>query len=133
HNTYISGEYKKVVYNSKTTYLSSAEINSRKTFTYFPKVSMGSNFYITQFLDLNVGFSGAFKSVIEDLSPNLNPSLKNSNFEYDGKIGLTFKFENLKISLDFSKNLINIPFIISGKEIENISMNLGLSYSGFEF
>ncbi|MEO0280848.1 MAG: hypothetical protein ABIN05_00685 [candidate division WOR-3 bacterium] len=133
HNTYISGEYKKVVYHSKTIYFSSAEINSRKTFTYFPKVSIGSNFYITQSLDLNVGFSGSFNNVVEDFSPNLNPSIKNSNFNYDGKIGLTFKFENLKISLDFSKNLINIPFIISGKEIENISMNFGLSYSGFEF
>jgi len=73
------------------------------------------------------------KNIIDDLSPNLNPSIKSSSFDYDGKIGFTFKVENLKISLDFSKNLINIPFIISGKEINNISLNFGLSYSGFEY
>ncbi len=133
HNTYISGEYKKITYHSRTIYFSAAEVNSKKTVTYFPKISIGSNFYLTQFLDLNVGFTGYLKNIIDDLSPNLNPSIKSSSFDYDGKIGFTFKVENLKISLDFSKNLINIPFIISGKEINNISLNFGLSYSGFEY
>ncbi|HAF07628.1 MAG: hypothetical protein XD76_1224 [candidate division TA06 bacterium 32_111] len=133
HSTYISGEYQKITYHSRTIYFSSAEVNSKKTVTYFPKFSIGSNFYLTNFLDLNVGFTGYLKDVVDYLSPELNPSIKNSNFYYDGKIGFTFKVENLKISLDFSKNLINIPFIISGKEIDNISVNFGLSYSGYEY
>ncbi len=133
HSSYITGEYKKISYLNLIKYETGVEVISIDEINIFPKITIGTNFYLTNHFDLNVGFSGSYVVKNQKYPERLNPIVKTAYFDYDGRLGIMFKVENLKISLDFSKNLVNIPFIISGKTVDNISVNFGLSYFGYEY
>jgi len=132
-NTYISADYEQSMKSYKLIFMTGSESEERITKTKFPGIATGFSFYLNKFISLNIGASGCWYNLKDERAPLLSPTLQTSGFEYDFRTGILLAFDNLLIAFDMSKEIANIPYIFSGGAINGLDMNIGISYTGYEF
>lgn len=132
-NTYLSAGFEQSVASDKTVFMTGSESEERVTESKFPEIAAGFSFYLNKFVSVNSGISGCWMNVKTENAPLLTPVLQVSGFEYDLRAGLLLSFDNLKIALDLSKEALDAPYFLSGNAINGLDMNIGISYTGYEF
>ncbi len=132
-STYLSALYEQNAKTSKLTFVTGSQSEEIISVAKLPEIATGFSFYVNKFISLNIGVSGCwFNSKIEK-APLLSPIQQTSGFESDFRTGIILSFDNLRIAFDMSKEIVNAPFIISGNSINGLDMNVGISYTGYEF
>ncbi|MGE3063761.1 MAG: hypothetical protein AB7T10_09060 [bacterium] len=132
-SAYLSAAYEQSVSYSKLSFVTGSESEERVTISKFPVLSTGFAFYVNKIVSLNAGVSGCWKSVVVEDAPLLSPVMQTAGFEYDMRTGVVLSFDNLRIAFDLSKEIFEIPYILSGNAINDLDMNIGISYTGYEF
>ncbi|MDD3803726.1 MAG: hypothetical protein PHW02_04970 [bacterium] len=132
-STYLSAAYEQQTLSSKLSFVTGSESEEVVTVSKFPELSAGFSFYINRNFAINTGASGCWLNTKTESAPLLSPEIQTSGFEYDLRIGALISFDNLRIALDLSKEAVAYPFFISGNAINGLDINLGISYTGYEF
>lgn len=131
--SYLSANYLQKTDTDKTIYNTGSESVEKNTLTKLPEITAGFSFYANKHLSINVGVSGAWYSEKSEQPPLLTPIVSTSGFETDFRTGVVFNIDNLSLAFDFSKNIFDGPYLLTGNPLGDIDLNFGISYSGYEY
>lgn len=131
--SYLALQYANTSLFDSITYYNGSDSKSMVTNTVLPQLDMGIDVYINKLINMQFGVSGAWNSSEEQVSPNLNPVLTQSDFDVDYVMGVQINYNSFRIDLGFNKNIFKLPYIVTGKTFDDTSFRLGICYNGFEY
>ncbi len=131
--SYFDLHYIKTDYSNIITYSNSASDETKKTITKFPSFSSGFNIYVFKNVYFNTGIETCIEKTDTKSGLELNEETINSSFNFDYMFGVSLDYNDFQMNIGFTKNIIQLPYIISGNQMNNVDISFGLSYKGFEF
>ncbi len=132
-NSYVGINYVNTVLFDSLRYYNGSDSKNRQTVTIFPETNFGFDVFINRHISLQFGVKGQWINSIEELSPSLNPQKNETSFSWDYLLGTRLKYNNFIIDFGFGKNILSIPFILSGNTLADSEIRFGVSYNGFEY
>lgn len=131
--SYFGMEYSNTSVFDSLTYYNGSDSKQKITETIMPQVNAGIDVNLNRFVYVQFGVCGKWLRHEEQMSPNLNPVLSESGFDWDYVLGLQLNYNSFNVDIGFQKNIIRLPYIISGKMFDDSSIRFGVSYNGFEY
>ncbi len=130
--SYFGINFEKIDLSTNIEYSNGSIVEEKYNRAVLPSINSGLKFYINDNFEFNAGIAASWIKE-NNKSGLLLIEQTNSSFDLNYNFGFDLLYNDLKIDFGFSKNIIQIPYFITGEALNNIEIQFGISYSGFEF